>query len=55
MNRLQLIETDELKPQARSSLRRIIEFRRWRFQAQAVDHIELAETVLDDPATPECG
>ena len=46
---LQLIETDELKPQARSSLRRIIEdFARWRAQAQAVDHIELAETVLDE-------
>ncbi|RZO37149.1 MAG: DNA helicase II [Rhodospirillaceae bacterium] len=46
---LQLIETDELKPQARSSLRRIIEdFARWRVQAQAVDHIELAETVLDE-------
>tara|TARA_B100000683_G_scaffold16357_1_gene16222 strand:+ start:938 stop:3196 length:2259 start_codon:yes stop_codon:yes gene_type:complete len=46
---LQLIETDELKPQARSSLRRIIEdFARWRAQAQAVDHIELAEAVLDE-------
>ena len=45
----QLIETDDLKPQARSSLRRIIEdFARWRGQAQAVNHIELAEIVLDE-------
>ncbi|MEE2997550.1 MAG: UvrD-helicase domain-containing protein [Pseudomonadota bacterium] len=46
---LQLIETDELQPRARSSLRQIIEdFRRWRTQAQAIHHVELAETVLDE-------
>ncbi|PPR10234.1 MAG: DNA helicase II [Alphaproteobacteria bacterium MarineAlpha11_Bin1] len=46
---IQLIETDELKPQTRSSLRRIIgDLARWRAQVQAIDHIELAKTVLDE-------
>lgn len=45
----QIIETDEIKPQARSSLRRLIEaFERWRAMSQAVDQMELAETVLDE-------
>jgi DNA helicase-2/ATP-dependent DNA helicase PcrA len=45
----QLIETDEIRPQARSSLRRLIEaFDRWRAQSQAVDQVALAETVLDE-------
>ena len=45
----QIIETDEIKPQARSSLRRLIEaFDRWRAKSQAVDQMELAETVLDE-------
>ena len=45
----QLIETDEIKSQARSSLRKLIEmFDRWRFEAQVTDHVELAEAVLDE-------
>ena len=45
----QLIETDEIKPQARSSLRKLIEmFDRWRVEAQVTDHVELTEAVLDE-------
>ncbi|WP_156850764.1 ATP-dependent helicase [Bartonella refiksaydamii] len=44
-----IIETDELKPKARSSLRSIIEnFRRWQNMLQYTPHRELAETILDD-------
>jgi len=44
-----LVETDELKPQARSSLRRFVEdVARWRGLAETTDHIRLAETVLDE-------
>ena len=45
----QLIETDEIRPQARTSLRRLIEaFERWRAQMQADDHVELVQTVLEE-------
>ena len=45
----QIIETDEIKPQARSSLRKLLEaFDRWRAMSQAVDQMELAGTVLDE-------
>ena len=44
-----LVATDELKPQARSSLSRLVaDFDRWRGLAQTVDQVELAETVLDE-------
>ncbi|WP_208431373.1 ATP-dependent helicase [Bartonella doshiae] len=45
----EIIETDELKPKARSALRNIIEdFRRWQNMLQNTPHRELAETILDD-------
>ncbi|WP_144752971.1 ATP-dependent helicase [Bartonella saheliensis] len=44
-----IIETDELKPKARSALRNLIEnFRRWQNMLQDTPHRELAEIVLDD-------
>ncbi len=45
-----LIETDELRPAARSTLRRLIEaFERWRAALHAGDDpVELVETVLDE-------
>ncbi|MEC7488727.1 MAG: UvrD-helicase domain-containing protein [Pseudomonadota bacterium] len=50
----QLIETDDIRPQARSSLRTIIErFNRWRVQSQTIDHVELAQIVLDESGYTE--
>jgi DNA helicase-2/ATP-dependent DNA helicase PcrA len=44
-----MIETDELKPKARSALRDLLtSFDRWRAQAEVASHIELAETLLDE-------
>ncbi|WP_142416512.1 ATP-dependent helicase [Bartonella massiliensis] len=44
-----IIETDELKPKARSALRSLIEnFRRWQNMLQDTPHRELAEIILDD-------
>jgi DNA helicase-2/ATP-dependent DNA helicase PcrA len=44
-----VVETDELKPKARGSLRDLlISFDRWRAQAEVASHTELAETVLDE-------
>ena len=44
-----IIETDELRPQARRSLRTVVEsFERWRSLVSSMSHTELAETVLDD-------
>jgi DNA helicase-2/ATP-dependent DNA helicase PcrA len=44
-----MIETDELKPKARSSLRALIEsFARWRHQSETLPHDQLAEIVLDE-------
>ncbi|WP_273759375.1 ATP-dependent helicase [Bartonella sp. ML70XJBT.G] len=44
-----IIETDELKPKARSALRNVVEdFRRWQNMLQCTPHRELAETILDD-------
>ncbi|OQW60519.1 MAG: AAA family ATPase [Proteobacteria bacterium SG_bin9] len=49
-----VIETDELKPKARSSLRGVIEsFERWRKQMDAVPHTELAEIMLDESGYTE--
>ena len=44
-----VIETDELKPKARNSLRTLLEsFDRWRIHKDALPHTELAEIVLDE-------
>jgi len=46
---MQLIETDELRPQARKKLTEILmDFDRWRRMADGLPHTELAETVLDE-------
>ncbi|WP_332066045.1 ATP-dependent helicase [Bartonella sp. CB189] len=45
----EIIETDELTPKARSSLRSIIEdFQRWKKMLQYTHHKELAEIILDE-------
>ena len=44
-----IVETDELKPRARNSLRDLIEnFARWRSVGRELPHTELAEIVLDE-------
>ncbi len=44
-----LVETDELRPQSRRSLRSLVEsFERWRSLVSTMSHTELSETVLDD-------
>jgi DNA helicase-2/ATP-dependent DNA helicase PcrA len=44
-----VVETDELKPKARGSLRGLIQqFDRWRAQREVAPHTELAEIVLDE-------
>jgi DNA helicase II / ATP-dependent DNA helicase PcrA len=44
-----LSETDEIKPKARGALKALLDdFDRWRALSQAVNHVELAETVLDE-------
>jgi DNA helicase-2/ATP-dependent DNA helicase PcrA len=49
-----VIETDELKPRPRGSLRTLIEsFDRWRAQRDAIPHAELAEIVLDESGYTE--
>ena len=48
------IETDELRPQARSTLRRLIEsFDRWRRAAEDMNHLDLTEMVLDESGYTE--
>ncbi|MGD9838046.1 MAG: ATP-dependent helicase [Afipia sp.] len=50
----QVIETDELKPKARGSLRDVItNFDRWRAQRDIVPHTQLAEIVLDESGYTE--
>jgi DNA helicase-2/ATP-dependent DNA helicase PcrA len=50
----QVIETDELKPKARGSLRDVIaNFDRWRTQRDIVPHTQLAEIVLDESGYTE--
>ena len=45
----ELVETDELKPRARTSLRELIgKFARWRSLIGIMPHVELAETVLEE-------
>jgi DNA helicase-2/ATP-dependent DNA helicase PcrA len=49
-----VVETDELKPKARGSLRDLLtSFDRWRAQAEVTSHTELAETVLDESGYTE--
>ena len=49
-----VVETDELKPKARSSLRELVlQFDRWRAQAEVTSHTELAEIVLDESGYTE--
>ncbi len=49
-----VIETDELKPKARSALRALIDsFERWRAQRDAIPHTELAEIILDESGYTE--
>jgi len=49
-----VIETDELKPKARSALRALIDsFDRWRAQRDAIPHTELAEIILDEAGYTE--
>lgn len=45
----QVVETDEMKPKARGSLRDLMmSFERWRKQSEVMPHTELAEVVLDE-------
>ncbi|HVV43239.1 MAG TPA: UvrD-helicase domain-containing protein [Nitrobacter sp.] len=49
-----VVETDELKPKARGSLRALLEsFDRWRRQSETLPHTELAEVVLDESGYTE--
>ena len=49
-----VVETDELKPKARSSLRALLDsFVRWRAQREVMPHTELAEIVLDESGYTE--
>jgi DNA helicase-2/ATP-dependent DNA helicase PcrA len=45
----QVVDTDEMKPKARGSLRDLmLSFERWRKQSDVMPHTELAEVVLDE-------
>src|SRR2546421_1006022 len=49
-----VVETDELKPKARGSLRDLVlQFDRWRAQRDVTSHTELAEIVLDESGYTE--
>jgi DNA helicase-2/ATP-dependent DNA helicase PcrA len=49
-----VVETDELKPKARGSLRNLVmQFDRWRAQRDVTSHTELAEIVLDESGYTE--
>ena len=49
-----IVETDELKPKPRGSLRGVLEaFDRWRKQRDALPHNELAEIILDESGYTE--
>ena len=49
-----MVETDELKPKARNSLRTLLDsFDRWRLQKEALPHTELAEIILDESGYTE--
>jgi DNA helicase-2/ATP-dependent DNA helicase PcrA len=49
-----MVETDELKPKPRATLRDLLDcFDRWRTQRDALPHTELAEIVLDESGYTE--
>jgi DNA helicase-2/ATP-dependent DNA helicase PcrA len=49
-----VVETDEMKPKARGSLRALLDsFNRWRAQRDTMRHTELAEIVLDESGYTE--
>ncbi len=49
-----VVETDELKPKARGSLRALLDnFARWSTQRETMPHTELAEMVLDESGYTE--
>jgi DNA helicase-2/ATP-dependent DNA helicase PcrA len=49
-----IVETDELKPKPRGSLRAVLEaFDRWRKQRDSLPHNELAEIILDESGYTE--
>ena len=49
-----VVDTDELKPKARGSLRALLDsFVRWRAQSEVMPHTELAEIVLDESGYTE--
>jgi DNA helicase-2/ATP-dependent DNA helicase PcrA len=49
-----VVETDEMKPKARGSLRELmLSFERWRKQSETMPHTELAEIVLDESGYTE--
>jgi len=49
-----VVETDELKPKARGSLRDLVaQFDRWRGAREVISHTELAEIVLDESGYTE--
>ncbi|MDE2378190.1 UvrD-helicase domain-containing protein [Bradyrhizobium sp.] len=49
-----VVETDELKPKARGSLRDLVaHFDRWRAQREVATHTELAQVVLDESGYTE--
>ena len=49
-----IVETDEMKPKARGSLRELmLNFERWRTQRDMISHTELAEIVLDESGYTE--
>ena len=51
---LDVLSTDELRPQAKRTLATIIDdFERWRRLSEAAHHTELAETILDESGYTE--
>ncbi|MBR1174710.1 UvrD-helicase domain-containing protein [Bradyrhizobium sp. KB893862 SZCCT0404] len=49
-----VVETDELKPKARGSLREVVaQFDRWRAQREVTAHTDLAQIVLDESGYTE--
>lgn len=49
-----VVETDELKPKARGSLRDVVaQFERWRAQREVTSHTDLAQIVLDESGYTE--
>jgi DNA helicase-2/ATP-dependent DNA helicase PcrA len=50
----ELVETEELKPKVRSTLKNVLEnFDRWREQLSSTSHTELAEIILDESGYTE--